>query len=89
MCIYSNLLLYTLIAKTNAALCLCSYSGGGHGAAWAGQLASTYGKGIPIVALAVGGIPVDLGAALIYLDGTIGAGLVFGGLAGLANVYPK
>jgi hypothetical protein len=39
--------------------------------------------------MAAGGIPVDLGAALTYLDGTIGAGLVFGGLAGLANVYPK
>jgi len=69
--------------------CSCSYSGGGHGAGWAGQLASTYGRGINIVAMAAGGIPVDLGAALTYLDGTIGAGLVFGGLAGLANVYPK
>jgi hypothetical protein len=65
------------------------YSGGGHGAAWAGQLASTYGKDIPIKALAAGGIPVDLKAALGGLDGTMGAGLALAGLAGLGNVYPE
>lgn len=64
------------------------YSGGGHGAAWAGQLASTYGKGIPIVALAAGGIPVDFAASLTFLDSKIGAGFAFSGIAGLANVYP-
>lgn len=65
------------------------YSGGGHGATWAGQLASTYGKGIPIVAIAAGGIPVDPLASLTYLDGKQAAGMAFAGIAGLANVYPQ
>jgi hypothetical protein len=73
---------------SNADNCFKRYSGGGHGAAWAGQLASTYGKGIPIVALAAGGIPVDLGASLTFLNNKIGSGLVFSGIAGLMNVYP-
>jgi hypothetical protein len=66
-----------------------SYSGGGHGSAWAAQLASTYGKGIPIIALAAGGIPVDPDLGPKHLDGTMAAGLVFAGQAGYGNVYPE
>ncbi|UZJ53754.1 hypothetical protein CBS101457_003074 [Exobasidium rhododendri] len=68
---------------------LTGYSGGGHGSAWAAQLASTYGKGIPIVALAAGGVPVDLEATLNFLDDTTQSSLVFLALAGLSNAYPK
>lgn len=78
----------TIPDSTGYKAALTGYSGGGHGSAWASQLASTYGKGIPIVALAAGGVPVNLEQSMQYLDGTSQASLSFLAMAGLSNAYP-
>jgi len=46
-------------------------------------------SGIPIAALAAGGVPVDLQTTMEYLDGTYQSSLSFSAMAGLANAYPK
>lgn len=46
-------------------------------------------QGIPIVALAAGGVPANLEKSFEYLDGTPASGLVFAGVAGLSNAYPR
>ncbi|GAA6018631.1 hypothetical protein JCM10207_008987 [Rhodosporidiobolus poonsookiae] len=65
------------------------YSGGGHAAAWATTYLTSYGKGLNVVGVAAGGVPVDLYYTLDLLSGTNNTYLGFSALAGLANAEPE
>ncbi|MFN3601232.1 MAG: lipase family protein [Dietzia sp.] len=66
------------------------YSGGGIAAGGAAQMQAVYAPEMSeyLVGSAVGGVPVDLGEALEFTDGTIGAGLMRSAILGIAREYP-
>jgi pimeloyl-ACP methyl ester carboxylesterase len=64
------------------------YSQGGQAAAAAGELQPSYAPELPVVGIAEGGVPADLGEVAAYNDGNAGFSLVAGAAVGLAAAYP-
>jgi hypothetical protein len=73
---------------TNTSVALFGYSGGAHTTVWASSLAASYAPKLNIVGASYGGTPVDLRAAIQYLNGGFYSLLSLAGLFGLANAYP-
>jgi hypothetical protein len=67
---------------------LWGYSGGAFASAWAAELAPRYAPGLRFAGIALGGDPDDLLRSYQHVDGTYGAGLLFGGIIGLLRAYP-
>jgi len=65
------------------------YSQGGGGAAWAGQLATTYAPELNVKGTAAGGIPADMTAVGQALDGGLGFGFLAAAAAGFNAAYPE
>lgn len=63
------------------------YSEGGRCAAFAAELQPTYAPDLPLVAVAAGGVPSDLRAMAIALDGGPFSGLNLAVLVGLAHAH--
>lgn len=68
---------------------LVGYSGGAHATASAGELAPTYAPELKIAGIAAGGVPVGSQATAKYLDGGVGAGLLFAVSQALNREYPS
>ena len=65
----------SLSTATNATkVAIHGYSGGGLASGWATQLQPTYAPEINLVAAAFGGLPANLTADGIFLDGTVASG---------------
>jgi hypothetical protein len=70
-----------------APLAVWGYSEGGRCAAWAAELAPTYAPELNLVGVAAGGVPSDLRAAALAIDGGPFSGLGLAVLVGLAHAY--
>jgi hypothetical protein len=64
------------------------YSGGSLATGWAAQVQPTYAPELNIRGAALGGFVTDLSAALVQINGGIGAGLVVSGLPGMFDASP-
>jgi hypothetical protein len=67
---------------------LWGYSGGAFASSWAAELQPGYAPSLHFTAVAIGGDPADLVRSFEQVDGTYGAGLVFGGIIGLERSFP-
>jgi hypothetical protein len=72
----------------NAPVGLWGYSGGGFATAAAAQKQSRYAPELTISAVAEGGVPADLNAALRAMSGQAFSGWIPFGFAALENAYP-
>lgn len=76
-----------LPGTAGAPLLLWGYSEGGRCAAWAAELQPSYAPDLLLVAVAAGGVPTDLRAMAIALDGGPFSGLNLAVLVGLAHAH--
>lgn len=69
---------------------LAGYSGGGMASGWAAALAPSYAPELPLVGVAMGGVPVDIGQLAVDLGNTPNPsfGLGFAAAMGLEREYP-
>ncbi|WP_243060737.1 lipase family protein [Nocardioides sp. SR21] len=72
-----------------APVLLWGYSEGGRNAAWAAELHPAYAPGLPLVAVAAGGVPADLYETARTIDGGPYSGLNLAVLVGLARAYER
>lgn len=68
---------------------LRGYSQGGGGALWGAELAPTYAPELHIAAVAAGGVPANLAAVGVGLEGKQAFGVEMYALIGLDNAYPE
>jgi hypothetical protein len=73
-------------ARTPVAL--WGYSGGAFASSWAAELQPRYVPSLRFAGVAIGGDPADLVRSFEQVDGSYGAGLVFGGIIGLQRAFP-
>ncbi|MGX4688640.1 lipase family protein [Streptomyces sp. JNUCC 63] len=64
------------------------YSEGGAGSLWAAQLARSYAPELNVVGSASGGIPSDLRAEALHLEGGLFAGFLVDAVIGMAITHP-
>ncbi|WP_238846901.1 lipase family protein [Nocardia arthritidis] len=76
---------------TDSPVGLAGYSGGGMATGFAAALAPEYAPELPIVGVAEGGVPVNIGKLALELSGqpNVLFGLGFAGAVGLEREYPK
>ena len=67
---------------------LMGYSGGAHVTAAADELQPAYVPELHVVGVAAGGVPVGNEKNLVYLDGSIGAGVLMAVAIGVDRAYP-
>ncbi|MEU7057623.1 lipase family protein [Streptomyces sp. NPDC046197] len=65
------------------------YSEGGAGSLWAAQLARSYAPELKVVGSASGGIPADLRAEALHLDGGAFAGFLVDAVIGMILTHPE
>jgi hypothetical protein len=65
------------------------YSQGGGGAAWAAELAASYGPELNVKGTVAGGIPADMIAVGKALDGSLAFGFLAAAAAGFNSAYPE
>jgi hypothetical protein len=73
---------------TGGPVALWGYSGGAFASSWAAELQPHYAPSLRFAGIAIGGDPADLVRAFEQVDGSYGAGLVFGGIIGLERAFP-
>lgn len=75
--------------ERSSPVALWGYSEGGRCAVFAAEQHPSYAPGIPLVAVAAGGIPTDLRAVAKAIDGGPFSGLNLAVLVGLAHAYER
>jgi hypothetical protein len=75
--------------RTENPLALWGYSGGAFATAWASEIQPRYAPDMRLVGIAIGGTPAQLAPAMETVDGSYGAGLVFGAMIGLDRAFPS
>jgi hypothetical protein len=73
----------------DAPAAIWGYSQGGHGAAWAAELAPTYAPELKVVGVAAGGVPSDLMVLAPTLNRNAGFAFLASAMVGLRNEYPN
>ena len=75
--------------RANTPVGFFGYSQGGGAAAWAAQLAGSYGSGLNVKGTAAGGVPADLIPVAEHLDGSAFTALMLMASIGYDNAYPE
>ncbi|WP_020520815.1 lipase family protein [Catelliglobosispora koreensis] len=73
--------------STSSKVGFWGYSEGGHAAAWASELAGTYGSGLAVVGAAAGGVPGDINGVARNLDGSPFSGIMILAAIGADTSY--
>ncbi len=68
---------------------MVGYSGGAHATASAGELAPSYARELRIVGIAAGGVPVGNRKTVKFLNGSVGAGVLFAVSQALNREFPS
>jgi len=79
---------YLGAAPATTEVAMVGYSGGSIAGEWASELAPSYAPELDLIGTAIGGIPVDLGHILSYVDGTQDwAGVIPAALVSLGRAF--
>ncbi len=65
------------------------YSGGALATAWSSELQPSYAPELHVVAVAEGGVPVNVGNIALNINGGPFAGYYIGGMVGVSRAYPQ
>lgn len=79
----------TGLAGRRTPLALFGYSGGAQATVWAAEQQPTYAPELRPRAIAAGGIPADIEPIARAADGSLFAGVEFGGVFGVAREFPE
>lgn len=74
--------------KNSVRYALWGYSGGALASGWAAQEQPTYAPELNFAGVALGGLPVNVTAILLNINGGNSAGIAFSGIAGQMLAYP-
>jgi hypothetical protein len=68
---------------------MVGYSGGSIGGEWAAELQSSYAPELRIAGAAIGRLPANITEAILPLDGSPFAGLIYSAFNGISNALPN